>query len=51
MAAPTLPSEVDILKTDAAAKKAFSVKGSGTETIWPKPQFVSIYPALRQSAA
>lgn len=40
MAAPQLPSEVDILKTNAAAKKGLGVKASGTETIWPAPQFV-----------
>ena len=41
MAAPTIPSQVDILKTDAAAKKGLGVKAKDTEAIWPKPQFVS----------
>lgn len=40
MAAPQLPSQVDILKTDAAAKKGLGVKAKDTEAIWPKPQFV-----------
>jgi hypothetical protein len=41
MAAPAIPSQVDILKTDAAAKKGLGVKAKDTEAIWPKPQFVS----------
>jgi hypothetical protein len=39
-AAPTLPSEVSILKTKAAAKKGTGVDPEGTEVTWPKPQFV-----------
>jgi hypothetical protein len=42
MSAPTIPSQVDILKTDAAAKKGLGVKAKDTEAVWPKPQFVSV---------
>ena len=38
-----LPSEVTILKTNAAAKKGPGAYGqSDTETVWPKPEFVSV---------
>lgn len=38
-----LPSEVTVLKTNAAAKKGPGAFGQGdTETIWPKPEFVSV---------
>lgn len=36
-----MPSEVDILKTNAAAKKGTGVSARDTEVTWPKPQFVS----------
>ena len=38
---PNLDSEVNILKTKAAAKKGLNVTPAETETIWPKPEFVS----------
>jgi hypothetical protein len=38
---PNLDSEVKILKTKAAAKKGLDARPGETETIWPKPEFVS----------
>jgi hypothetical protein len=39
--ANVMPSEVSILKTRPAAKKALGKTVSETETVWPKPEFVS----------
>jgi hypothetical protein len=36
-----IASEVDILKTKAAAKRGVGAVDGRTETIWPKPEFVS----------
>lgn len=41
-AAKVMPSEVSILKTRAAAKKSLGRGVGKTETVWPKPEFVSI---------
>lgn len=41
---PVMPSEVSILKTRAAAKKGLGKGVGGTETVWPKPEFVSYFP-------
>jgi hypothetical protein len=35
-----IASEVDILKTKAAAKRGVGAVDGKTETIWPKPEFV-----------
>ena len=51
MAAPQLPSQVDILKTDAAAKKGLGVKSKDTEAVWPKPQFVRLLLGRRRRLA
>lgn len=39
-------SEVDILKTKAAAKRGVGAVDGKTETIWPKPEFVHLNPYL-----
>ena len=36
-----IASEVDILKSKAAAKRGVGAVDGKTETIWPKPEFVS----------
>jgi hypothetical protein len=43
MATP-IASEVKILKTKAAAKKGLGVAPGETESVWPKPEFVSASP-------
>lgn len=35
-----IASEVDILKSKAAAKRGVGATDGKTETIWPKPEFV-----------
>jgi len=45
-----IASEVDILKTKAAAKRGVGALDGQTETIWPKPEFVCpllLSPSLR----
>lgn len=37
-----MPSEVKMLKTKAAAKLGPGAIPGGTETIWPKPEFVGL---------
>ena len=39
--AANIASEVSVLKTKAAAKKGLGTVPSDTETIWPKPEWVS----------
>ncbi len=41
--ANVMPSEVSILKTKAAAKRGLGSNVGETETVWPKPEFVSSY--------
>ena len=39
--ATNMASEVTVLKTKAAAKRGLKSLPEETETIWPKPEFVS----------
>lgn len=41
--ATNMASEVAILKTKAAAKKGLGTTPADTETIWPKPEWASLY--------